>query len=179
MCLQVPFRKRVAVFSADLFKHTLLTQRPAIVRSGRFKNGCREPAFRRAPTVPPPACRVPCAGRQVPLGDRDSQRSFAMFSREQTSGSDVRWHWAIQSLTARSDWLSACKVRTIVPTASQPANGVLNPWNPAGPSTCPTSVCRNARQAVRDRYDWRRLSGRLLSVYGQVRGQRPPVAVSP
>lgn len=38
---------------------------------------------------------------------------------------------------------------------------------------------RNARQAVRDRYDWRRLSGRLLSVYSQVRGQRPPVAVTP
>ena len=38
---------------------------------------------------------------------------------------------------------------------------------------------RNAREAVRDRYDWRRLSGRLLSVYSQVRGQRPPVAVTP
>jgi len=38
---------------------------------------------------------------------------------------------------------------------------------------------RNARQAVRDRYDWRRLSGRLLSVYSQVRGQRPPVAATP
>jgi len=74
-----------------------------------------------------PTCRLTkepsSAGGRAP---GESGRSWAPpLSREETYFGNQPSDGAIQSLTARSDWLSARNVRTTVPTASQPANGVV------------------------------------------------------